>query len=149
MQLLRHGTVAIKHTGLFFVCKRKRGYTINLYAMAYLKTFSLAIVFLLGVSFTAFHHGWANYDQTKVLDFKTVIEQSVYENPHALAEVAYRGETWTVYLAPASRMAARGISADMIKKGTAVRLVAYPHKTKKTEMRAERIFIEDKKYELR
>jgi|SRR5690606_8552430 len=117
--------------------------------MVYLKIFALAILVLFGVSFTAFHHGWANYDQTKVLDFKTVIEQSVYENPHALAEVEYQGDRWTVYLAPASRMAARGISADMIRKGTTVRLVAYPHKTKKTEMRAERIFIGDKKYELR
>lgn len=117
--------------------------------MTYLKNISVAILFLLCASFTSFHHGWASYDQNKVLDFKTTIEQSVYENPHALAEVKYKEETWTVYLAPASRMTNRGLSADMIKKGTAVRIVAYPHKTKKTEMRAERIFVEDKKYELR
>ena len=117
--------------------------------MAYLKNISLAIVFLLSVSFTYFHHGWANYDQNKVLDFKTTIEKSTYENPHALAEVKYEGATWTVYLAPASRMTARGLSADMIKKGTAVRIVAYPHKKIKTEMRAERIFVDGEKYELR
>ncbi|MGK6351169.1 DUF6152 family protein [Parapedobacter sp. DT-150] len=117
--------------------------------MTYLKTISLAASCLLCVSFTAFHHGWANYDQTKVLDFTTTIEQSTYENPHALAEVEYKDATWTVYLAPASRMTARGVSADMIKKGTELRIVAYPHKTKKTEMRAERIFIGGKKYELR
>jgi hypothetical protein len=117
--------------------------------MANLKNIAALIVFLLGVSFTPFHHGWSNYDQKKVLDFKTVIDESTYENPHALAQVKYKNAVWTVYLAPASRMTARGLSADMIKKGTAVRIVAYPHKTVKNEMRAERIFVNDQKYELR
>jgi hypothetical protein len=117
--------------------------------MAYLKNTSLAIVCLLCTSFTSFHHGWANYDQTKVLDYKTIIEESVYENPHAIAKVKYLGKLWTVYLAPAGRMTDRGLSADMIKKGTSVRIVGYPHKTIKTEMRAERIYVQDKKFELR
>ncbi|ETZ21856.1 DUF6152 family protein [Pedobacter sp. V48] len=117
--------------------------------MNYLKSISLAILCLLCVSFTAFHHGWADYDQKKVLDFKTTIEESVYENPHALAKVKYKKQLWTVYLAPTSRMTDRGLTADMIKKGTEVRLVAYPHKTKKNEMRAERIFVDSVKYELR
>lgn len=117
--------------------------------MAYLKNISLVIVFLLCVSFTFFHHGWANYDQDKVLDYTTTILESVYENPHALAKVKYKEKTWTVYLAPTNRMTDRGLSADMIKKGTAVRIVGYPHKTIETEMRAERIFVDGKKYELR
>jgi len=117
--------------------------------MNHLKNIPLAIVCLLCVSFTVFHHGWADYNQKKVLDFKSTIEESVYENPHALAKVKYKKEIWTVYLAPTSRMMSRGVTADMIKKGTQVRLVAYPHKTKKTEMRAERIFIDSVKYELR
>ncbi len=117
--------------------------------MSYLKSISVVIVFLFCVSFTPFHHGWSNYDQNKILDFKTVIDESTYENPHALAKVKYKKEAWTVYLAPASRMTARGLSADMIKKGTQVRIVAYPHKTVKNEMRAETIFVGDQKYELR
>jgi hypothetical protein len=117
--------------------------------MVYLKNFSLIFVFLLGVSFTLFHHGWANYDQEKTMDFKTVIEDSVFENPHSLAKVKYQSKMWTIYLAPTSRMADRGLTADMIEKGAAVRIVAYPHKTIKTEMRAERIFVDGKKYELR
>ena len=117
--------------------------------MNHLKTISLAIVCLLCFSFTAFHHGWADYDQKKVLDFKTTIEESVYENPHALLKAKYNKQIWTVYLAPTSRMTARGLTSDRIEKGTAVRLVAYPHKTKKTEMRAERIFVDSVKYELR
>ena len=117
--------------------------------MAYLKNISLLIAFLFCMSFTSFHHGWANYNQEVVLDFKTTIEESVYENPHALAKVKYKKKLWTVYLAPTSRMTGRGLSANMIKKGSAVRIVGYPHKTIKTEMRAERIYIGDKKFELR
>ena len=117
--------------------------------MTYLKNTSLAVAFLLCVSFTVLHHGWADYDQTKTLDFKTVIDESVYENPHVLAKVKYKKEMYTVFLAPTSRMTDRGLTADMIKKGTPVRLVAYPHKTEKGEMRAERIFVDSKKYELR
>lgn len=117
--------------------------------MNYLKNISLAIVCLLCVSFTWFHHGWADYDQKTVLDFKTTIEESVYENPHVLAKVKYKGKLWLVYLAPTSRMTDRGLSADMIKKGTKVRLVGYPHKTKPLEMRAERIYVDTAKFELR
>jgi hypothetical protein len=117
--------------------------------MANIKYLSLALVFLLTVSFTFFHHGWANYDQKKVLDFKSTIEESTYENPHSLIKVKYQDKLWTVYLAPTSRMTDRGLTAEMIKEGTEVRLVAYPHKTIKTEMRAERIYVDGKKYELR
>ena len=46
-------------------------------------------------------------------------------------------------------MTDRGLTEDMIQKGTEVRIVGYPHKTIKTEMRAERIYVEGEKYELR
>lgn len=117
--------------------------------MIYLRNTSLVLLVMLSASFTFLHHGWANYDQTKVLDFETTINESTFENPHAMATVTYENEEWEVYLAPASRMTARGLSAEMIKKGTKVRLVAYPHKTEKGEMRAERIYVDGEKYELR
>ncbi|MCE7059815.1 DUF6152 family protein [Dyadobacter sp. CY343] len=117
--------------------------------MRYLKTFALALTVVSLVSFTVLHHGWADYDQTKPADFKTKIEEAVYENPHVLAKVKYKKDVITVFLAPTSRMTDRGLTADMITKGTDVRLVAYPHKTEKNEMRAERIFVDGKKFELR
>ena len=118
-------------------------------AMIYLKSTTLLLLFVLSVSFGFFHHGWANYDQTKVLDFETTIDESTFGNPHTMVTVKYQNESWEVYLAPASRMTDRGLTAEMIKKGTKVRIVAYPHKTEKGEMRAERIYVDDKKYELR
>jgi hypothetical protein len=63
--------------------------------MNYLKTTALAMLFLLCTAFTFFHHGWANYDQDKVLDYKATIEKSVWENPHALATVKYKGAMTT------------------------------------------------------
>lgn len=117
--------------------------------MIYLRNSFLVLLVVSSLSFTLLHHGWANYDQTKVLDFESTIDESTFGNPHTMAKVAYENEEWTVYLAPASRMTDRGLSAEMIKKGTKVRLVAYPHKTEKGEMRAERIYVDGKKYELR
>ncbi len=117
--------------------------------MAYLKNFTLISIFLLSVSAVFLHHGWANYDQTNELDFETAIEESLYENPHVTAKVKYEEKMWTVILAPSSRMTSRGVSAEMIKKGTPVRVVAYPHKEGKAEMRAESIYIDGEKYELR
>ncbi|MGV3685926.1 MAG: DUF6152 family protein [Daejeonella sp.] len=117
--------------------------------MAYLRNLSLAGVLLLATAFTFFHHGWAEYDQTRAIDYKATIEKLVWENPHALATVKYKGASTTVYLAPTTRMNDRGLSPEMVKEGTAVRLVAYPHKSGKNEMRAERIYVGDKKYELR
>lgn len=117
--------------------------------MIYLNNTTLLLLFILTVLFRFFHHGWANYDQTKVLDFTTTIDESTFGNPHTMATVKYQNESCTVYLAPASRMTERGLTSEMIKKGTKVRFVAYPHKTEKGEMRAERIFVDNKKYELR
>ncbi len=113
------------------------------------KNVLLGTALILLASFTFFHHGWANYDQTKELDFTSTIEESKFENPHALITVEYEGEPWTIYLAPTSRMTSRGLSSEAIGEGAEVRLVAYPHKTKKGEMRAERIFVNGEKYELR
>ena len=117
--------------------------------MTYMKSIYLVLIFLSCVAFNPYHHGWANYDQNKTLDYKGVIQESVYENPHATAKVKHKNKVWMVILAPVSRMEARGVTADMIKKGAAIQVVGYPHKEIKNEMRAERIFIDGTKYELR
>jgi hypothetical protein len=113
------------------------------------RNLAFVLLFLLSVAFIPFHHGWADYDQNTVLDFTGTIQQSTYENPHAIAKVSDKKKTWNVVLAPVSRLQERGVSADMLKKGTSVRVVGYPHREIKDEMRAERIFINGNKYELR
>lgn len=117
--------------------------------MIYLKSISLATIFLCCVAFNPFHHGWANYDEKNILDYVGIIQESAFENPHATAKLKHKNKVWNVILAPVSRLEARGLTADMIKKGATVQVVGYPHKKIKNEMRAERIFIHGKKYELR
>jgi hypothetical protein len=117
--------------------------------MNHLRNIFLVAFMLLAGSFALLHHGWANYDQETVLDYTSVIQDPTYENPHSTMKIEYEGKEWLVILAPASRMNSRGLSAEMLKKDIPVRVVGYPHKEKDGEMRAERIFIEDKKYELR
>jgi hypothetical protein len=117
--------------------------------MALLQHFYLVFILVLFIALEPVHHGWANYDQTKELDYTGTIEESSYENPHATARVKYQDKVWLVILAPTSRLKDRGVSAEMLQEGDEIRVVGYPHKEIKDEMRAERIFIKGKKYELR
>lgn len=115
------------------------------------KYFLLAVVActFMAVGFKPLHHGWANYDQNKVIDYTGTVEEFKFENPHATARVKDKDKTWLVILAPTSRMESRGVPNDKIKKGTKLRVVGYPHKEIKDEMRAERIFVDGNKFELR
>jgi hypothetical protein len=117
--------------------------------MNFSKILPLVLLAWLCAAFVPFHHGWAHYDQNTVLDYTGTIQQATYENPHAMAKVTDKNKTWTVVLAPVSRLQDRGVTADMLKKGTSVRVVGYPHREIKDEMRAERIYINGNKYELR
>lgn len=105
----------------------------------------LSVVF----AFSPLHHGWSNYDQTKTLDYTGTISEFKFENPHATARVKHKEKIWLVVLAPTSRMESRGVPKDKLVKGASIRVVGYPHKEIKDEMRAERIFVDGNKYELR
>lgn len=95
------------------------------------------------------HHGWSNYNQKKTLTFTGEITKSTYENPHGMISLKLEDKTWTVVLAPPSRMETRGLEKSMLKVGTTATVVGYPHKSVKDEMRAERITIGGKTTELR
>jgi len=122
---------------------------LNINFMAALKKVSFVLTVLFFVAFMPLHHGWSNYDQDKTLDFTGTIQESVYENPHGSIKLKHEDKVWLVILAPVSRMTARGVNADMLKKGTTVQVVGYQHKEVKDEMRAERIIIGGEKFELR
>lgn len=102
------------------------------------------------------HHGWSNYDQDTVHDFYGVILANDIGNPHTYIDFEVIGEEeveikeWKVVLAPATRMRNRGMTDDaMLAVGDTVRVVGYPHRSTKDEMRAERIIIGDVTIELR
>ncbi|WP_018478772.1 DUF6152 family protein [Pontibacter roseus] len=110
---------------------------------------SVYLLFPLAMVLSVLHHGWANYDQTKELDYTGQVQEITFENPHGMLQLQHEDEVWTVVLAPPSRMEARGLSKKMVQPNDEVRVVGYPHKDGSQEMRAERIFVGDKKVELR
>jgi hypothetical protein len=95
------------------------------------------------------HHGWSEYDSSKALTLTGVIKESGYEHPHGHVRLEVPGKTWSVVLAPPSRMERRGLAKDALKPGAKVTVVGYPNREKAEEMRAERITVNGKTIELR
>jgi Family of unknown function (DUF6152) len=103
---------------------------------------------LLAVSAAA-HHGWGSYDAAHPVTVTGPILTSKFENPHATLSVKGRDKEWTVTLAPTFRMSDRAATADVIATGKTVIAFGYPSTVEKDEMRAERITIDGKTYEMR
>ena len=95
------------------------------------------------------HHGWSEYDTSKALTLTGVVQHSGYEHPHGHIGLEVPGKTWQVILAPPSRMERRGLSRDSLKSGKKVTVMGYPNRSKREEMRAERITVDGKTIELR
>jgi hypothetical protein len=95
------------------------------------------------------HHGWGSYDASKPVTVEGAILTSTFENPHATIAVKGADKIWTVTLAPTSRMEARGARADVVAVGKTVSAYGYPSTIEMNEMRAERISVDGKTYELR
>lgn len=95
------------------------------------------------------HHGWGSYDASNPVTVNGQIESLKFENPHATIVIKGADNAWTATLAPTSRMQARGASADIVAVGKTVSAYGYPSTVEKDEMRAERITVDGKTYELR
>ena len=95
------------------------------------------------------HHGWSEYDSSKVLKLTGKIVESGYEHPHGHIRFEAPGKTWNVILAPPSRMENRGLPKEWLKPGSSATVEGYPNRNKPEEMRAERIIINGKTVELR
>ena len=105
---------------------------------------------VLGLAAAAFaHHGWGSYDAANPVTVAGKIETLKFENPHAEMTVKGADKVWTVTLAPTSRMAARGATSAVVAVGKSVSAYGYPSTVQRDEMRAERITVDGKTYELR
>jgi hypothetical protein len=109
--------------------------------------FSVALVLVAGAAFA--HHGWGSYDAAHPVTVVGPIVTSKFENPHATITVKGADKTWTVTLAPTSRMSSRGATEKVIAVGQNVSAYGYPSTVEKDEMRAERITVDGKTFELR
>lgn len=110
-------------------------------------TAALAIAAMTAAAFA--HHGWGSYDANNPVTANGPIVTIKYENPHASMTVKAADKVWTVTLAPTSRMTARGADASVVAVGKMVSAYGYPSTAEKDEMRAERITVDGKTYELR
>jgi hypothetical protein len=108
---------------------------------------SVAFALLTGAAVA--HHGWGSYDAVKPLTVSGPILTSKFENPHATITVRGTDKTWTVTLAPTSRMVSRGATQSVVAIGNNISAYGYPSTVEKDEMRAERITVEGKTYEMR
>jgi hypothetical protein len=95
------------------------------------------------------HHGWGSYDAAKPLTVVGPIQTSKFENPHAVITVRGSDKVWTITLAPTSRMSSRGATAQVIAVGKTISVYGYPSRANHDEMRAERIMVDGKTYEMR
>jgi hypothetical protein len=105
--------------------------------------------FLLGATAALAHHGWGSYDASKKFTITAPVEHLMWQNPHAHVMLQYEGATWEVTLAPISRMTLRGLSEEMLKPGTEIAAEGYPSTRHDHEMRAERITVAGKTFEMR
>jgi len=95
------------------------------------------------------HHGWGSYDAAHPVTVTGPILTSKFENPHVTVTVKGSDKVWTVTLAPTSRMESRGAAAAVVAVGKDVSAYGYPSTAEKDEMRAERITVDGKTYEMR
>jgi hypothetical protein len=95
------------------------------------------------------HHGWSGYDNSREMTISGVITTLGYEHPHGHIRVDFRGRIWTATLAAPWRMERRGLHASMMAPGTKVTVVGYPSRTDPSELRAERIIIDGKTFDMR
>lgn len=110
---------------------------------------ALFVAPLLAAAPAAAHHGWGSYDVSKVFTIDAPVDHLDWSNPHAHLKLKHNGAEWEATLAPLSRMQLRGLTEEMLKPGTMVRVEGYPSTRTANEMRAERITVAGKTIELR
>jgi hypothetical protein len=111
---------------------------------------ALAAASLLLAAGAAFaHHGWGSYEAGKIFTIRSPVEKLKWENPHVHLDVKHQGAVWEAVLAPPFRMDARGLKPEMLKPGAMVAVEGYPSTRTEREMRAERIIVNGKAFELR
>lgn len=110
---------------------------------------AIGTVFAMSVGLTVMaHHGWADFDRSKKVEIGGIIVESRYENPHCFVRVKVEQGEWAVELSAVPRMKRNGITAEMIKLGTRVKLVGHPHRKKPHEMKATHLILDGKTYDL-
>jgi hypothetical protein len=113
------------------------------------RRFAFLVAALLVAGPAVAHHGWGSYDAGHPVTVAGPILTSKFENPHVIITVRGDDKAWTVTLAPPSRMENRGAHPEVVAVGKTVSAYGYPSMAVSDEMRAERITVDSKTYEMR
>jgi hypothetical protein len=108
-----------------------------------------AILMTLAAGTAAAHHGWGSYDADHPITVSGPIAEVSFQQPHVQVRVDASGKVWAVVLAPISRMQSRGATEEEVQVGRSISAYGYPSRTEANEMRAERITIDGRTYEMR
>ena len=76
------------------------------------------------------HHGWSEYEQTKLIKLTGKVTQSGYEHPHGFIKLTSDGKEWVAVLAPPFRMENRGLLKTDIADGAQVTVEGYVNRSK-------------------
>lgn len=113
-----------------------------------LRLLAAAIAVAALTSPTAAHHGWAGYLNE---DFQLVgvVESASLSGPHGSLRVRAQGGTWDVVLAPSTRNARAGLTADAVPPGTGVVAQGHRHRDMgRLEMKTERLIVGGRTFNL-
>lgn len=97
----------------------------------------------------AAHHGWGNYDAERPMTVDGPITEVAFEQPHVHVRVDAAGKSWMIILAPISRMQSRGATAEVVRVGQTISAYGYPKRDDPAELRAERITVDGRTYDMR
>jgi hypothetical protein len=80
------------------------------------------------------HHGWAAYDQTKVITLKASVTDFNFVNPHCVLEFEAKDDKgqlqkWQGSLPSRSALTPRGWTANSLKTGDELTINGYPAKS--------------------
>jgi hypothetical protein len=109
---------------------------------------AIAAALFLAPAVAVAHHGWS-WTTGGNIDLTGIITKAALGNPHGLLTVDVEGETWTVEVGQPWRNERSGLVDGDLAPGKTVRFIGEPAAdAAKKVLKAERIFIADREYQL-
>lgn len=111
--------------------------------------FTLAFALALPTSIGLAHHGFGDYDATKIVTKTGVVVKFTNENPHSSVLMRVDGEQWHALLPSPAGLVRRGLQPSTFATGATVTLKGYLHKKDALNLRPEWIIRDGRETSLR
>ena len=111
-------------------------------------TLWIGLVFLAASQIASAHHGWRWTEDGK-FELIAIVEKATLGNPHGVLVMDAEGEKWTVEVGQPWRNERAGLTDEMFAKGAELTILGKRSSDpKEKRMKAERIVIKGKNYDL-